>query len=283
MKNQQIPINSELTSLVLQQACDATNDWLIKEHSSSFTPIIISRKARRNYSQEKSIETHPWMTIATGCYLRFEDRYWLVTANHVIDKLEKEHNRAPIYGQNGQKLIELFNDSVQFNIVRFSSEDVAVIRLENIVDFDHVRWIEPGHIIHAPSAQQFRVGLYGYLRKRHKSVSNSVDIVQYLTRVCEPNKYHGSHQVCVDFDRRAFEGDVTDRTFVPQPDGLSGGPVFGLGTVNELAMNTAHQLRFCGMLIEQSDRCDRGVFVDANYLFRCITCAAQELKLIAAF
>lgn len=270
-------MNSDKKEQDIQLSCERHNDWILTKHRASFTPVVVSRKARRNYPQEKSTISHPWMAVATGCYISHQQKKWLVTADHVITKLEKEHKSAPIYVQSDEKLIELAAGFRQIKVVRFSQDDVVVIALEDAENFGDVEWIEHRDVIHAPTSHQFRVGMYGYLRKHHKSISGPIDIVQFLTRVLEPEQQGGDNQVYIDFDRRAFAGDVDDGNLVPQPDGFSGGPVFGLGTVRELMDGKSRKLRFCGMLIEQSDVSDQAVYVDAAYLFRCVECADQTL------
>ncbi len=251
----------------------------LNQHINAFSPILISRKARRNYLQEKPIDSHPYMSIGTGIYLSCAEHRWLITANHVVGIIQNELQSAPIYVRSGSEIVQLFQDRDQIPICRFEYEDLAVIPLsmDSHCNYSDAMFI---HVQQSPKfdyAKQFRIGVYGYLNKDHKSISEEINPRQFLSKVGSMKEKETRQLVSLEFNRKSFEGDVADQNFVPQPNGLSGGPVFGLGTVNQIQTNPQQTGTFCGLVGSQNDKGRRSYasFVPRELLANCLSSATE--------
>jgi len=258
----------------IRQLVKSASERTLRKYQEAFTPILISRKARKNYRHEEPIASHPFMSTGTGIFVIYKSKKWLITANHVISNIENDHHSAPIYVRNGGAIEPLFRDSEKMAIIRMAKEDVAVIPLflDAGTDYTKSLFLNLDQIPTTRFSEQFRIGVYGYLKKLHTSVGGEIIPSQYLSKIGSKSDAITASRVHTEFNRRAFEGDVIDKNFVPEPDGLSGGPVFALGTAHEIQSNSNQIGDFCGLFITQSDAGKHGdaSFVPLECLKDCI-------------
>lgn len=243
------------------------SDWVLDSYKHAITPILISRNVRKNYRHEPNIETHPYMIVGTGTYIIFGGRRWLVTANHVVERvLEDTFHSAPPYVLNGNTVVQLYESIGSFRIYPVKNYDLALIPLseDSSCNYDKVTWLTENDFYTGNYANELWVVVYGFLKKKHTAVSNVADLSQLVTKVSEVN----GHRVSLKFDRKKFEGHSVDSNIIPQPDGASGGPVFGLGNLEHIAQRSQWKAWFCGIFIEQKDKgaASSAVFVNSNAL-----------------
>jgi len=270
------------TNTVVSEQIRSVADRTLSKYQDSFTPILLSRKARNNYLLEEPVKTHPFMSTGTGIFVRHQSKPWLITACHVINKIERDHDSAPIYLRSGDNIEPLFRDSDRIEIIRMPDEDVAAIPLfkDYSLDYSGSTFIDLDQVPMVVCHNQLRIGAYGYLNKMHKSVGKVVNPSRYLSRVGTKTNHATPSQVFLEFDRREFEGDVIDRNFVPEPNGLSGGPVFAVGTAHEIQNNSSQVGTFCGLFITQSDKGKHGSasFVPLDCLKDCLRSSTNALN-----
>jgi len=150
----------------------------------SNTNVIVSDQIRsvsdrtlRNYqdSFEKPIETHPFMSTGTGIFVKHQSKPWLITANHVISKIARDYDSAPMYVRSGDAIEPLFRNSDRIEIVRMSDEDVAAIPLfeDRGADYSGSTFIDLDQVPNVVYPDQLRIGAYGYANKTHKGKRSS--------------------------------------------------------------------------------------------------------------
>jgi len=274
-------IEEQILSTQLKEVSERT----LRANVDAFTPILISRKTRKNYPHEERLDTHPFMSIGTGIFITYKDCRWFATAKHVIDNLRNEHFCAPIYLRMNSRITMLCEKATAVNFVECDKEDIALVCLTEIdnpsIDFDNMKFIDIDNLAEKRAEDSLRVGIYGYLRKFQKSVGNEINPSQYLTRVGAMDATLDSPVVELEFNRRKFEGDVIDNNIVPQPNGLSGGPVFALGSVHDIAKCDSHIGVFCGLFQTQSDKGANGkaTYARLRTIKACMTDASDKLGL----
>lgn len=277
-------LKEETRNQKVERQLKEVSECTLEEYSKAFTPILISRKARKNYIQEKLIDSHPYMSIGTGIYLNFAGHRWLVTANHIIVKIENELQSAPVYVRSGNDVVPLFHDMSTIPMCRFPEEDVAVIPLykDSHCDYSDAQFIEVKNSSKFDYAEQFRIGIYGYLNKGHKTISEQIDPSQFLSKVGLLKEKETHQRVFLEFDRKNFQGDVTDQNYVPQPNGLSGGPVFGLGSVHQIQSSRLQAGVFCGLFVSQTDkgRESNASFVPMELITDCLNSTLDAYEVV---
>ena len=153
-------------------------------------------------------------------------------------------------------MIELFPESDRIPFVAAEGMDLVAVelsRLEN-PETEYLEYLDLENQIDENPQSHFRIQVGGYIRKENKSISDTVHPARYLTRVTARKSVSDQALIELDFDREAFEGDTQAGNVVKRPDGLSGGPAFGLGNL-ELAVDVSHRKHwFSGILLCQADR-----------------------------
>ena len=163
-------------------------------------------------------------------------------------------------------VVQLYEGVGSFRICQVKNYDLALIPLseDNTCSYDKVTWLTENDFYTGKYGNEFWVGVYGFLKKKHKVVSNAADLSQFVTKVSEVE----GHRVNLKFDRRKFEGHSVDSNIIPQPNGASGGPVFGFGNLEDIAQRSRWKVWFCGIFIEQKDKgaASSAVFVSSDAL-----------------
>jgi len=232
------------------------SEWILSKYLNSFTPVLISRHARKNYRQEKPIETHPFMAHGSGTFVCYKNQRWLITALHVIDTLRAQYGCAPIYILNGLRPVELHPDRDNLLLYSHREYDLALIPLSesNQPNLRDATFIPINESQLDDTEEHFRIGLCGYLRKTHKSISDRMTPSFSWARITHREHASKQNRLILDYDRTEFEGSNKEGDTIPQPDGLSGGPAFASGDPRIRKLESDWKLNFKGILLEQHDR-----------------------------